>query len=238
MTDESPIGTPQLALDFQWDQSADFQALVPGPNGEAFDAARNAATTPGASLHFHGPSGTGKSHLLQATCGAVSEHGGAAVYLPLDGMRGYSPSILAGMESTALVALDDIGAIAGDPSWEEAIFDLYNRLRETSVRLVTAARQPPESLGVALPDLTNRLQWGVVYGLRALSDADRLAALKSRAERRGLALPHASARYLVERFPRDTTGLFERLDVLDQASLRRRRRLTIPFIREVLGAPG
>lgn len=237
MADRPRVPSPQLALDFQWDQAADFDALVAGPNDEAVAAARAAATTPGTPLHFHGPSGTGKSHLLQAICGAASGGGGPAVYLPLASMRNYPPSVLVGLEGVALVALDDIGAMAGETAWEEALFDLYNRLRDANVRLVTAGDQPPESLGLALPDLVSRLQAGVLYGLRPLADADRIIALQRHAERRGLALPDASARYLVERFPRDMAGLRERLDLLDEASLRSRRRLTIPFIREVLGAP-
>jgi DnaA family protein len=237
MSDQPRVPSPQLALDFQWDRAADFDGLVAGPNEEAVAAARTAAIQPGVSLHFHGPGGTGKSHLLQAMCGVASARGAAAVYLPLAAMRNYPPSVLAGLEAVALVALDDVDAMAGQTAWEEALFDLYNRLRDAGVRLVTAAAQPPESLGLALPDLVSRLQAGVLYGLRPLSDADRLTALQRRAARRGLALPDASARYLVERFPRDTAGLFERLDLLDEASLRSRRRLTIPFIREVLGAP-
>lgn len=230
--------TPQLALDFRWDESADFDALVEGPNAEAVAAARAATASAGAPLHFHGPRATAKSHILQAICAAVSARGVTAVYLPLDQMRSYSPAVLGGLETTALVALDDIGGIAGDQAWEEAVFDLHNRLREGGVRLVTAARQPPEALGMALPDLVSRLQGAVLYGLRPLGDDARLVALQRRAERRGLSLPAASARYLVQRFPRDLGDLFERLDILDEASLRHRRRLTIPFIREVLGVPG
>jgi len=230
--------TPQLALDFRWDESADFDALIEGPNTEAVAAARAAAYLPGGPLHFHGPPATAKSHILQAICGAVSARGSAAVYLPLGELCGYSPAVLSGLETTALVAVDDIDAVAGEQAWEEALFDLHNRLRELGVQLVTAARQPPEALGMALPDLVSRLQGAVLYGLRPLGDDERLAALQRRAERRGLALPAASARYLVQRFPRDTRDLFERLDILDEASLRSRRRLTIPFIREVFGAPG
>lgn len=238
MSDQPRIPSPQLALNFQWDQTADFDVLVAGSNAEALAAAETAAAASGPPLYFHGPGATGKSHLLQAICGAASARGAPAVYLPLTSMRAYPPSVLAGLEATTIVAVDDVAAVAGDHAWEEALFDLYNRLREAGVRLVVADRQPPDGLSLGLADLASRLQGSVLYGLWPLADSDRLVALQRRAARWGLKLPYASARYLVERFPRDTAGLFERLAVLDEASLRSHRRLTIPFIREVLGAPG
>ena len=47
-------------------------------------------------------------------------------------------------------------------------------------------------------------------------------------------------RWLQRRFPRDMRRLYELLDTLDEAALAAQRRLTVPFIREVLraAAPG
>lgn len=231
------LPSPQLALDFRWDTGADLASLVTGDNGEVVAVAAAAARVAGAPLHLHGPAGAGKSHLLQGVCGAATDAGRTAFYLPLAAMRDYPPQVLEGLEGVALVAVDDVGAVAGDRAWEEALFHLYNRLRDAGTQLITVARHPPEALGLGLPDLVSRLQWGLVYAVKPLDDAGRLAALRQRAERRGLALPAASARYLIERYPRDATTVFAQLDRLDEASLRAGRRLTVPFIREVLGPP-
>ncbi|MGC8519703.1 MAG: HdaA/DnaA family protein, partial [Steroidobacteraceae bacterium] len=40
------------------------------------------------------------------------------------------------------------------------------------------------------------------------------------------------------RFPRDMAQLYALLDTLDEAALAAQRRLTVPFIREVLARPG
>ena len=60
------------------------------------------------------------------------------------------------------------------------------------------------------------------------------SALRSRAAQRGLELPEETAEYLLRRMPRDLASLYGVLDKLDEASLMAQRRLTVPFIRDVL----
>jgi DnaA family protein len=99
--------------------------------------------------------------------------------------------------------------------------------------LITAASSPAH-LPVQLPDLASRLAWGLTYQLQTLEDDDKLAALKMRAQKRGLQMPDEVARYLLHRSPRRLSGLFATLDVLDDASLKEQRKLTIPFVRQAL----
>jgi DnaA family protein len=85
-----------------------------------------------------------------------------------------------------------------------------------------------------LPDLASRLASGAAFRLRELDDAGKIAALQQRALRRGFEMPDAVAGYLLGRYARDTHSLFALLERLDHASLEAKRRLTIPFVRELL----
>ncbi len=57
----------------------------------------------------------------------------------------------------------------------------------------------------------------------------------ARSARRGLSLSDEVASFIVTRAPRDLAGLMEMLDRLDRASLARKRGLSIPFVKQVLG---
>jgi len=186
-------------------------------------------------LYLWGPAGCGKSHLLQALCHATAATGQSPVYLPLQELRTLSPALLEGLESQALLAIDDIQAIAGMPQWEEALFHLYNRVRDLGHRLVVSAIVAPAGLPLTLPDLVSRLGWGPVFQLSVLSDQDKRTVLQMRARRRGLEMSNEVAEYLLRRCPRDMDSLFNLLNQLDHASLVAQRRLTIPFVRELLG---
>ena len=157
------------------------------------------------------------------------------MYLPLQELLTLAPELLEGLEQQALIAIDDVQAIAGMPQWEEALFHLYNRVRDCGHRLVVSATVAPAGLTLTLPDLTSRLGWGPVFQLAALSDTDKRAALQMRARRRGLELGNEVPEYLLRRCPRDMDSLFSLLNQLDRASLVAQRRLTIPFVRELLG---
>ena len=145
------------------------------------------------------------------------------------------PDALAGWEDRAVVCLDDADRLAGRDAWELALFGLFNRLADAGGRLVVSAAASPAATRFGLADLASRLAWGAVFRLEPLDDEGRGAALRLRAAHRGLELPEETARYLLRRLPRDMRALCGWLDRLDTASLAAQKRLTVPFVREVLG---
>ncbi|MFT6430691.1 MAG: DnaA family protein [Halopseudomonas sp.] len=118
--------------------------------------------------------------------------------------------------------------------WEEALFHVYNRLREQGGRLLMAASASPRNMGFSLPDLISRLGWGLVFQLQPLDDQNKQEALKLRAERRGLQLPDEVARFMLSRGARGMGELFAVLEKLDHASLQAQHRLTIPFVKRIM----
>lgn len=228
----------QLTLPVSLRDDATFDNFhVCAANAEVVDAVRNLAGSTGfRCLYLSGAVGSGRSHLLQAACHEVFDAGREALYLPLADVIDCDPQgLLEAAAMPALVCIDDLERAAGRRAWEESLFHLYNRLLSDRGALLIAAVAPPAALGLSLADLASRLAGGQVYRLAAPDDAAREAALQLRAAQRGLELDGAVARYLLERLPREWPALLAALDRLDEASLVRQRRLTIPFVREVLG---
>ncbi len=226
----------QLPLALQLKASARFSNFVAGPNDELVGQLRRAASGGGETFFFcWGSAGSGKTHLLQASCQRAASQGRTAAYASLRDTESLSPALLEGWEQFDLVCLDDIDAIAGRPDWEEALFHLYNRIRERGNSLIVSASAPPAQLRIGLPDLLSRLGWGVIYQLKALNDAQRMQALQLRARQKGFDMPEETVDYLLRRLPRDMPALFDLLDRLDQASLAAQRKLTVPFVKSVLG---
>jgi DnaA family protein len=226
---------PQLPLGLALKDSARFESYFPGLNGELVQHLQLAATGNGERLvYVAGPSGTGKTHLLQAACHSASLCGRSATYLPVRELLELAPTVLEDLEQLDLICLDDVAAAAGHADWETGLFDLFNRVRTAGSTLLVAGEQRPDQSGFELPDLVSRLAWGVTYTLKPLTDADVIAALACRARGRGLELPEETAQFMLRRFPRDLPTLFALFDTLDTASLIEQRRLTIPFVKSVL----
>jgi DnaA family protein len=90
-------------------------------------------------------------------------------------------------------------------------------------------------LSLALPDLISRLEWGPIFELQPMDDAGRARALALHAEARGLVLSGGVQNFLLRRAPRDNHALLAMLQRLDEGSLVHQRRLTIPFVKQILG---
>jgi DnaA family protein len=226
----------QLALGLRLRDASAFENFLVGRNREPYERARAVATAAAAPrdwLYLWGETGCGKTHLLEAACHATAATRGAPSYVSLRTPAGLAPALLDDIEQAALVCLDDIDAIAGDVAWERALFALYERMRGAGGTLIVAARVNPASLGFGLRDLVTRLAAGLVYQLHPLTDEEKIAALRWRAERRGFDMSEDVARYLLARYPRDTHSLFALLDRLDSATLAAQRRLTVPFLRSL-----
>lgn len=174
---------------------------------------------------------SGKSHLLQAVCDRL---GSNAVFLPLKELESLGPQVLDGMAERSSVCLDDLDAVAGQPDWERGLFNLFEAAREHEAFLVVTSSGPPREAGVSLRDLQSRLTQLPAFQVKSLDDKGRLQALALHAARRGLDLPDETAKFLARRARRDMASLYLLLDRLDDEALIAKRRLTIPFVREVL----
>lgn len=226
----------QLPLGFRLRDDATFTSFLPDGNQQVVHAVMNVARGIGDNyVYIWGANGSGRSHLLQASCHAAPEFQQTAVYLPLNEPKYLDKNLFIGLENINLICLDDVENIAGDVYWEEQLFHMYNRVRANNNRLIVTGNTPPLNLAINLPDLKSRLSWGTVYQLNTLSDVQKLNALQLRAQGRGLVLGVSVGRFLLDRCPRDMGQLFNMLEQLDQASLAAQRRLTIPFVKEVLG---
>jgi DnaA family protein len=224
----------QLPLGVRLPDRAVFASFLPARNTEAVEHARRIANGDATgTVWLCGSGGSGKTHLLQAICALASEKMRAG-YLPLAELGRLGPDVLEGLPQLQCLCLDDVDDVAGQLDWERGIFGLMREIEEAGGRLVAAAEAPPALLKWALPDLGSRFGASAIFQLRGLDEQEQQAALQLRARLRGFELPEETSRWLQRRFPRDMRKLYELLDTLDEAALVAQRRLTIPFIRQVL----
>ncbi|MDF2183147.1 DnaA regulatory inactivator Hda [Neptuniibacter sp. CAU 1671] len=232
-TTDKPL---QLPLHISLRDDARFANFCAHGNELALHSLQQSINRQGESfIYLWGAAGSGCTHLLQASCHQAEPAGLSAAYLPLEELRLLGPDILEGMEFLDLVCIDHLQQVAGDPAWEESLFHFFNRIREQGNTLLVAADAAPRQLSIGLPDLASRLGWGVVFQIQPLGDDDKRRVLQQRAAARGMALSEEVARYLLNHASRDMNDLSLLLDQLDQASLSAKRKLTIPFIKEVTG---
>lgn len=220
----------QLPFAFSFREELNFASFHPtSANAALLQYLQGFGTGKDQFCFLWGMPGSGKTHLLQALCHASA----TAVYLPLAQLAGHGPRSLDGLDAFAFLVFDDVQAVAGQPEWEERLFQLFNALHARGARICLSADRNPVALPLALADLRSRLQLSVVFEVQPLDEAGRLEVLKQRAHQRGIELKEEVAAYIMARSPRGMLDLLAVLDRLDRLSLAEKRRVTIPFIRSI-----
>lgn len=180
--------------------------------------------------------GSGLSHLMQACCHSAHQNSYTAQYLPLPEIKSYDPAgIFEGLDELNVVCLDGLETVVGSLEWETSLFNLFNGLRERGGALLVAMHGSPSAVSFTLPDFRSRILGSVIYRLQGLNDEEKCQALIVLASRRGLEMSDDVARYICVRSSRNFSHLHGHLINLDKASLQQQRKLTIPFVKQVLG---
>ncbi len=224
----------QLPLGVRLRERVTFDSFLAGPNAELVTRLRALARDGGGVCWLWGPPGSGRSHLLQAVCAATPPALRAA-YLPLAGLESVTAALLGAWQGFDRLCIDDLPLALGEPAREHALFVLFRDIEERGAALVVSADRPPARLDWLLPDIASRFAGSAVFEVHELDEALQGEALRRRAALRGVELPDETLRWVQRRWPRDMRALCELLDTLDDAALAAQRRLTVPFIRAVLG---
>ena len=188
-------------------------------------------------IYLWGLSSSGKSHLLQSACRAVTARGGRSAWVPLSRLLQYGSEVLSDFQSLDLIGLDEFDAIAGSMEWQRALFDLINEARANHCRLVMAGHENPATIQIEMKDLPSRLMWGAVYRLVPLDDNGKVTALQIFSKRLGCTLADDALPYLLGNYPRELAVLMTMLERLSHLAKAQKRRITVPFIKEILSTP-
>jgi len=228
----------QLAFPLSGSDKASFENYWLGHNSEVVTAIEASVRVGEPKVvYYYGPSGVGKSHLLFAAMRLAKAEIINTSYLSLNDDY-VTADMLAVVDVKHVVCVDDIETWAGNTDKERALFTLFEQIKHAGGQLIVSASQPPELSGFEINDLVSRLSSGLIYPLHELTDEQRFEALKMRAKARGLSISDDAVRYLQSRSSRDTGELFEVLDRIDHASLVEQRRVTIPFLQNLLKRQG
>ncbi len=217
----------QLALILAPPPAPALDNFFPGRNAELLALLGNlvAGRSVERCIYLWGEAGSGRSHLLRATIAALSSAG----LVCLQVSRG--DPIPAPAAQLRAVAVDDVEAM--DARNQRAFFNLYNELRERAGIVLVAGDAPPARLKLR-PELVTRLGWGLVYQVQALTDDEKVLALKRHAASRSFDLPDSVIDYLLCHLSRDLPSLMSVLDALDRHSLEAKRPITLPLLKELL----
>ena len=192
-----------------------FDSFVPGPSNRlAFAAAQSVAETPGRAynpLMIYGNSGLGKTHLLHAIGNYVQENyrGRKVLYVSTetflnDFIRAIQTrtqlSLHERYRENDVLLIDDIQFMeTRGETFHEEIFHTYNALHGEGKQIVLTSDRSPRDLAGLQDRFRSRLLQGLVTEIDQPDLETRIAILRSKSEREGIALPDDVAEWIAQR---------------------------------------
>ncbi len=225
----------QIPLAFPLRSEATFENYIVEDNGELLTRLHSLVESSRAqTLWIWGERGTGCSHLLYASCHLLHHHSKRVAYIPSRDWNLHSDSLV-GYQDFDMVAIDDVDLWLNRPVPESELVELYQALQNSNAILLLSADRPPSQYEYALDDLKSRFNASECYRVLDLSDSGKIEYVQSQAKQRGIELEEGVARFMLTRCSRQLPDILTMLNTLDSKSLALQRKITIPFLKHVLG---
>jgi DnaA family protein len=239
MPNDFSSGSPSPQIPFQFGdfQKNDLASFISGENQNLIKLINRISNKESMHvLYLWGESGTGKTHLLQAACKEASEADLHVAYIPLKQIEELSAEMLHDLGELDLVCIDDIECVAGQIEWQQGLTWLYNELKDNNHSLIISGKKSPTNNELELDDLKSRLSSDQVIKIKSPDEELKIKILKQKANERSFELSDEVIEFLIRRVERDLGSLIEVLDKIDHASLAAKRKITIPFVKELINS--
>ena len=190
-----------------------FENFIKGTSNEfSLTVAETVAQNPARTfnpLFLYGPSGVGKTHLINAIGTRIKElypekrvlyisaHLFQVQYTDSIRTNHFNDFILFYQQIDVLI-IDDIQEFAGVTKTQNTFFHIFNHLHQTGKQLILTSDRAPVMLQGIEERLLTRFKWGLIAELERPDIELRKNILRSKIRRDGLNIPDAVVSYIAE----------------------------------------
>jgi chromosomal replication initiator protein len=210
-----------------------LEEFIVGPsNRMALGAVEIVASRPGemSPLVIHGPSGVGKTHLLEGVCGRARDVNPSLAVVMLSAEQfttGFLQSLhgsgLPGFRRTCraadLLVIDDIQFLVGKRATLVEFQQTVDTLHRLGKQMVFACDRELDALDGLGSDLLTRLRGGMVARILPPDYDVRQGIVAALAAKRGLAVPDEVVHYVASHITRHARELYGAVNRLEATSL-------------------
>lgn len=195
-------------------QNYTFDSFVIGPGNRFAHAASVAVSEAPAKqynpLFIYGPTGLGKTHLLQSIAQQTKRKHPAFKILYISSEK-FTNQLITSIQmrstqqfrakyrSLDLLLIDDIHFIAEKNSTQEEFFNTFNALYDAHKQIVVTSDRPPRDIPGLEERLVSRFGWGLVTDIQPPDFETRVAILKKKMERETVVVPDDVAYFIASK---------------------------------------
>ena len=214
-----PSGKPsQESLGFQESalhRSYTFNDFVVGPGNRFAHAAAVAVSEAPAKnynpLFIHGPTGLGKTHLMQSIAHEMKRRNPSFKVLYISSEK-FTNQLITAIQTRStnqfrskyrsldLLLIDDIHFLAEKEATQEEFFHTFNTLYDAHKQIVVSSDRPPRDIPGLEERLVSRFGWGLVTDIQPPDFETRVAILKKKMEKETASVPDDVCFFIASQF--------------------------------------
>lgn len=219
VTPSTPVTQPSSPREKEeaaagWNQRYTFDDFVIGPGNRFAHAAAVAVSESPAKqynpLFIYGPTGLGKTHLLQSIAHEMKRRHPEFKILYISSEKftnqlitaiqtKSTPQFRAKYRTLDLLLIDDVHFIAEKDSTQEEFFNTFNALYDAHKQIVVTSDRPPREIPGLEERLVSRFGWGLVTDIQPPDFETRVAILKKKMERETVVVPDDLAYFIADK---------------------------------------
>lgn len=212
---EAPLRPQQSAhyLSF-FNQRYVFENFIRGETNQlAASAAMAVADNPGRTrynpLVVYGPTGVGKTHLVQAVGNRILQRNRNARVLYTNSEK-FTMEYINAIQtnkvtdftnfyrSVDVLIVDDIQFLGGKERTQDSFFHTFNALHQAGKQLILTSDKQPRDLADVDERLISRFQWGLIADIQPPDFETRMAILQQKSLEEGMEIPGDILEYIAQ----------------------------------------
>lgn len=201
-------------------------------------------------IYLHGPSGTGKTHLLMATAHALRSKNLRVLYSRAETFTDHVVSAIRMGEmsifrqayrNSDVLIIDGVHDLSKKSATQEELFHTFNTLHLENKQIILAANCSPAELQHIEPRLISRFEWGIVLNLSPLDREELARVIIHKAQFLNFPIHDKVIDFLLENFASGSKSMIRALEALvlrshlnGQMDRHGTMGITIPIAKQIL----
>lgn len=192
-----------------------FSTFIVGRSNEfAYAACTSVAKEPGSTynpLFIYGPSGLGKTHLMNAISVQIKNERPDTNIIYVTG-EAFANELINAIHqkkdtnqfhqkyrSADVLLVDDVQFIAGKESTQEEFFHTFNELHNLGKQIVLTSDRPPKEIKTLEDRIRTRFEWGLIADISSPDFETRVAIIRRKAELLDFVIPPDVSEYIANK---------------------------------------
>lgn len=224
-----------------------FESFIVGPSNQfAFTAVKSVSSKPAATynpIFIYGPTGLGKTHLVQAIGNEALKNGKSVIYVTIEqfvndftyhlknqNMENFRKKY----RKCDYLLIDDVQFLSDKIQTQEEFFHTFNELHQNGKQIILTSDKPPKTIAGLESRLKSRFEWGLIADISIPGIETKIAIIKKKCELNGIELNNEIIEYIASHMGENIREIESAITNINAYASLMRQKIDLEFAKNII----